>query len=307
MAEVGTAESAAVAKAEAAAAKAAKARLAEVTALAKAELAAVAAARAAVEKDGGRLRFQPSPRVQAEDLARAAGAGSHPDVPAHPPKAPGMLAYLRRQAKEAGDLDFDVEIARARSAELRSLREAKPSVGGDTTAMAKPAGGFATADDVAAWVRLAAVRTAALAEARAAEKAEADRKQSAIAKAVAMAAAAKSAKAAAAEAEWLKEAEAEAAAEAVVAEAKAKAEAAVQEEAAKVAEAAKREHAVDLQRRKEARLAGEAAAPYAFPQKSSGMSDFLRRQAQSATDAEPAPGRQRKANERGGRGGAVQP
>ena len=28
----------------------------------------------------------------AQDLARAAGAGSHPDVPAHPPKASGMLA-----------------------------------------------------------------------------------------------------------------------------------------------------------------------------------------------------------------------
>ena len=209
-----------------------------------------------------------------------------------------MLAYLRRQAKDAGDLNFDVEIARARSAELRQQREATPSVNGGITASAKPAAGFATAEDVAAWVRLAAVRTATLAKTKAAEMAEAERKHSVIAKAVAMAAAAKAEKLAAAEAEWLKEAEAEAAAEAVVAEAQAKAEAAVLEEAAKEAAAAKREHTVDLQRRKEARLAGEAAAPYAFPSKSSGMSAFLRRQAQTATDAEPAPapGRQRKAN-----------
>merc|ERR1740117_2520408 len=130
-----------------------------------------------------------------------------------------------------------------------------------------------------------------------------------------------------AEAEWLQEAEA-AAAEAVVAEAQAKAQAAVQEEAAKEAAKAKVEHAADLQKRKEARLAGESAAAYAFPTKSSGMSAFLRRQAQTATDAAPAPPRrhERKADfdpslsslenkllasmkeqRRGGRRGAMQP
>ena len=223
-----------------------------------------------------------------------------------------MLAYLRRQAKDAGDVNFDVEIARARSAELKQRREAScgsvACVGAGSAATAEPAAGFATAEDVAAWVRLAAVRTATLAKTKAAEKAEAERKQSAekaeaerkqgvIAKAVAMAASAQAQKLAAAEAEWLKEAEAEAAAEAVVAEAQAKAQAAVQEEAAKEAAKAKVEHAADLQKRKEARLAGESAAAYAFPTKSSGMSAFLRRQAQTATDAEPAPGprRQRKA------------
>ena len=365
VAAVAKAEVAAVVKAEVAAVAAAKARLAEVTALAKAEVAAVAAAKAAVGEAERRqrrtseaaLRVQAaSPKTPAQlkasaaqtKAARQGGAGSHPDVPAHAPKAAGMLAFLRRQAKAAGDRDFDVEISRARSAELRrEKRDATPGVGADTTATAKPAGGgFATAEDVAAWVRLAAVRTAKLAETKAAEQAAADRKQAeekveaerkqrALAKAVAMAADAKAAKdaedakvAKVAEAEWLQEAEAEAAAEAVVAEAQAKAQAAVQEEAAKEAAKAKVEHAADLQKRKEARLAGESAAAYAFPTKSSGMSAFLRRQAQTATDAAPAPGprRQRKANfdpslsslenkllasrkekRRGGRRGAMQP
>ena len=93
-----------------------------------------------------------------------------------------------------------------------------------------------------------------------------------------------------------------------MAEAQAKAEAAVREEAASAAAAAKRERALDLQRREAARLAGEAAPPYAFPQKSAGMKAFLRRQAAEAQAAAAgAQGRQRSAGKRGGRGGAVQP
>ena len=299
-----------------------------------------------------RVKANPSAPAQEEaPAARATDAGDLAPAPgAYPPKTPGVLAFLRRQAKASGDTNFDVEISRARSAELRKRRVSR------VDSAAKPEPAVVTADEVAAWQRLATVRTAALAKAEAAKAADAEHKQGVLSEAIRMAAVARAsidAKAMAqANAEAEAEAKAEAEAEAAVAEAQAKAEAAAREEAAAKAEAeaervqrqiagvalraqaeaeakakdaerkqrvlseaarmaavqeaaAKLEHAADLQRRREARAAGESAPAYAFPTKSSGLSAFLRRQAKADANT-PKPGRQRKANARGGRS-AVQP